>query len=320
MFLLFRISCRAQVHFPLLAAEFPAAVIHTPSFTDGSSAGLQGGVAVLNAARRGHSPPRLPIITFLIRRGTATPPCIRLHRFGCLGQIPIKHPGPGWSDGLPCGVDRGWKYEVSTHVMASYLPYKISVLVFLENKAGEHLLILRSQSPNFGHWSPIGGKLEMNVGESPFECAVRETCEETGLRITGDDLHLFAMIAEKAYEGESHWLMFLFRCRRPIEASPARHLRGPFRVFQPGGDRGSAHPGDGSRGIMAGLRPLPRPFCGAARRLRPRSSRAGNHRGGNPAGGLTVLRSGGCRKRQPALDKFPPMSIITCNLQMMFHS
>jgi len=112
--------------------------------------------------------------------------------------------------------------------MSSTLPYKISVLVFLENPAGDQLLILRRKSPNKGNWSPIGGKLEMMVGESPFECAVRETREETGFAISTDDLHLFSMIAEKAYEGQSHWLMFLFRCRRPIPALPPEIEEGAF--------------------------------------------------------------------------------------------
>jgi 8-oxo-dGTP diphosphatase len=112
--------------------------------------------------------------------------------------------------------------------MSPVLPYKISVLVFLQNQAGEQLLILRRKAPNLGNWSPIGGKLEMATGESPFECAARETFEETGLRISADDLHLFAMIAEKAYEGQSHWLMCLFCCRRRLEALPADIAEGRF--------------------------------------------------------------------------------------------
>lgn len=111
------------------------------------------------------------------------------------------------------------------------LSYKIAVLVFLENTAGEHLLLLRAKPPNLGVWSPIGGKLETAVGESPFECAVRETMEETGHAITTADLHLFAMIAEKAYEGESHWLMFLFRCRVPLASVPADMHEGRFGFF-----------------------------------------------------------------------------------------
>lgn len=112
--------------------------------------------------------------------------------------------------------------------MSPAIPYKLAVLVFLENEAGDHLLILRAKPPNLGVWSPIGGKLEMATGESPFECAVRETREETGFEVTTDDLHLFAMIAEKAYEGESHWLMFLFRVTKPIPYLPPDIKEGRF--------------------------------------------------------------------------------------------
>ena len=115
--------------------------------------------------------------------------------------------------------------------MIPVLPYKISVLVFIENAVGEQLLLLRAKQPNLGVWTPIGGKLEMATGESPFECAVRETHEETGLTVTTDDLHLFAMIAEKAYEGDTHWLMFLFRCQKPITALPPDIKEGRFAFF-----------------------------------------------------------------------------------------
>lgn len=110
-------------------------------------------------------------------------------------------------------------------------PYKIAVLVFLENAAGEQLLLHRAKPPNLGAWSPIGGKLELATGESPFECAVRETMEETGFAVETKDLHLFAMIAEKAYEGQSHWLLFLFRCRRPIPRLPPDMVEGKFGFF-----------------------------------------------------------------------------------------
>lgn len=111
------------------------------------------------------------------------------------------------------------------------LGYKIAVLVFLENSQGEHLLLLRAKPPNLGAWSPIGGKLETSTGESPFECAARETFEETGFHITPADLHLFAMIAEKAYEGQSHWLLFLFRCRRAMDTLPPEFAEGKFAFY-----------------------------------------------------------------------------------------
>lgn len=111
------------------------------------------------------------------------------------------------------------------------LGYKIAVLVFIQNSSGEHLLLLRAKAPNLGTWSPIGGKLETALGESPFECAVRETAEETGHVVAASDLHLFAMIAEKAYEGASHWLLFLFRCTKPLDALPAAMDEGRFGFF-----------------------------------------------------------------------------------------
>ncbi len=114
---------------------------------------------------------------------------------------------------------------------APSLAYKIAVLVFLENEKGEQLLMLRAKAPNLGSWSPIGGKLEMATGESPHQCAVRETEEETGLKLEVADLHLFSMLAEKAYEGQGHWLLFLFRSRKPIGALPPDISEGKFAFF-----------------------------------------------------------------------------------------
>lgn len=115
--------------------------------------------------------------------------------------------------------------------MSAALPYKISVLVFLENRVGELLLMLRAKQPNLGVWSPIGGKLEMDTGESPFQCAVREIGEEVGLQVRESDLHLFAMIAEKAYQGHNHWLMFLFHCKLPLESLPPDIVEGKFAFW-----------------------------------------------------------------------------------------
>ena len=100
------------------------------------------------------------------------------------------------------------------------LAHRTAVLVFMENAQSELLLLLRAKPPNLGVWSPPGGKLETTLGESPFECAARETREETGIVAGPEDFHLFAMISEKAYEGEAHWLLFLFRLKRPVTSLP----------------------------------------------------------------------------------------------------
>jgi 8-oxo-dGTP diphosphatase len=115
--------------------------------------------------------------------------------------------------------------------VAGVTPFKISVLVFLRDRAGRLLLIQRRKAPNRDCWSPIGGKLEMARGESPFECAVRETAEETSLAVNDGDLHLFGYISEKNYEGGGHWLMFLFDCAKPLPALPPTGDEGHFGLF-----------------------------------------------------------------------------------------
>jgi 8-oxo-dGTP diphosphatase len=109
--------------------------------------------------------------------------------------------------------------------------FKISVLVFLRDGAGRLLLIKRRKAPNLGCWSPIGGKLEMGQGESPFECAIRETEEEVGLKAAMEEFHLFGYVSEKNYEGGAHWLMFLFDCKKPLPGLPPTGEEGEFGLF-----------------------------------------------------------------------------------------
>ncbi|MFM9000370.1 MAG: NUDIX hydrolase [Opitutia bacterium] len=115
--------------------------------------------------------------------------------------------------------------------MSAGLPFKLSALVFLRDAGGRLLMMRRNKAPNLGRWSPIGGKVETALGESPFECAVRETAEEAGLAVTADDLHLFGMITERGYEGQSHWLMFLFTCAKPLPGVPPDIAEGSFGLF-----------------------------------------------------------------------------------------
>ena len=113
------------------------------------------------------------------------------------------------------------------------LPYKLSVLLFLRGVTGELLLIKRRKEPNRGLWSGIGGKLEMGLGESPYECAIREASEEVNMDLTESDLHLFCMIAEKNYEARTHWLMFLFDCKKAIADLPPPIEEGEFEFHHP---------------------------------------------------------------------------------------
>jgi 8-oxo-dGTP diphosphatase len=97
------------------------------------------------------------------------------------------------------------------------LPFKVAVLCYLYDEAGRLLLLHRVKDPNRGMYSPIGGKLEVHEGEAPHDCARREIREEAGLDVPVDLLHLTGLVSERAYEGETHWLIFLYEVRRVID-------------------------------------------------------------------------------------------------------
>lgn len=100
------------------------------------------------------------------------------------------------------------------------LPYRIAALCFLFDAQGRTLLLHRAKPPNLDLYSPIGGKLEQALGESPTRCAQREIQEEAGLDIAIGDLHLTGIVSERAFEGKGHWLMFLYEVTRPVELPP----------------------------------------------------------------------------------------------------
>lgn len=108
------------------------------------------------------------------------------------------------------------------------LPHKISTLLYAFNNDDDVLLLERAKEPNRGLWSPPGGKLHTREGESPWACACREAREELGLDLGPRDLHLTGIISEHGYEGQAHWLMFLFEIRRRVNALPPACDEGRF--------------------------------------------------------------------------------------------
>jgi len=112
------------------------------------------------------------------------------------------------------------------------LPYKIATLLYCFNERDEVLLLERTRPPNVGLWSPCGGKLKTEIGESPYACACREAEEEMNWRISAADLHLTGLVSEHGYEGETHWLMFLFEVKPKLERLPATHREGRFQFFR----------------------------------------------------------------------------------------
>ena len=90
------------------------------------------------------------------------------------------------------------------------------MLCYLYDEDNRLLLLRRNKEPNKEKYSPIGGKLEASIGESPHACAIREIHEESGVVVGPCDIRLSGMLAETAYEGETHWLIFLYEVTRTI--------------------------------------------------------------------------------------------------------
>jgi 8-oxo-dGTP diphosphatase len=111
------------------------------------------------------------------------------------------------------------------------LPYKIATLLYAFNERAEVLLLERAQEPNRGLWSPPGGKLHMADGESPHACAQREAHEELGVEFQPVDLHLTGLVSEHGYEGQAHWLMFLFEVKPRLMTLPPPIREGRFAYF-----------------------------------------------------------------------------------------
>lgn len=125
---------------------------------------------------------------------------------------------------MPFGAARAFFCAVA-------LPYKISTLLYCFNERDEVLLMERAREPNRGLWSPCGGKLMTETGESPYACACREACEEIGLAISCNDLHLLGVVSEHGYQGQAHWLMFLFEVKPRLTKLPPPHEEGRFQFF-----------------------------------------------------------------------------------------
>jgi 8-oxo-dGTP diphosphatase len=113
------------------------------------------------------------------------------------------------------------------------LPHKIATLLYCFNERDEVLLMERLRDPNKGLWSPCGGKLMTEIGESPYACACREAREEIGSELKTSDLHLAGIVSEHGYEGQAHWLMFLFEVKPRLRtaALPPAHAEGRFAFF-----------------------------------------------------------------------------------------
>lgn len=91
----------------------------------------------------------------------------------------------------------------------------------------------RKKEPNMGLYSPIGGKLDVVLGESPAQCARREVMEEAGVDVPIERLHLMGMVSEQAFEGRGHWLMFVYRVLGAVRVEPHEMREGKLDWHEP---------------------------------------------------------------------------------------
>lgn len=113
------------------------------------------------------------------------------------------------------------------------LPYRLACLCDLRDAQGRVLLIRRLKEPNCGLCSPIGGKLDMETGESPAQCAQREIHEEAGIRVPIERIRLVGLISECAFEGRGHWLLFYYRVLGAVEVEPGPMKEGLLEWHEP---------------------------------------------------------------------------------------
>ncbi|MEK7648067.1 MAG: NUDIX domain-containing protein [Patescibacteria group bacterium] len=109
--------------------------------------------------------------------------------------------------------------------MVPQLPTLNYTLCFCLHR-GDILLLLRAKEPNLNHWNGVGGKIE--PGESPAQCATRETCEETGFDPAAAQRRELGVVtwhpAGAAPEGGMHVFQFAFpdSWQRPFDSLDMR--------------------------------------------------------------------------------------------------
>lgn len=81
----------------------------------------------------------------------------------------------------------------------------------------QFLLLERARPPHVGKYVPVGGKLE--PFESPDHAAIRETYEETGIRIAPEALHFGGVLVETS-PIDYNWQCHIYLADIPFQAPP----------------------------------------------------------------------------------------------------
>lgn len=85
------------------------------------------------------------------------------------------------------------------------LGYKTSASMVILRHGTKYLLLNRNKEPFIGHYVPVGGKLDPH--ESPLDCAIRETLEETGISIAPPQ---YCGLLVESSPIKYNWIVFIY--------------------------------------------------------------------------------------------------------------
>ncbi|KAH6633914.1 NUDIX hydrolase domain-like protein [Chaetomium sp. MPI-SDFR-AT-0129] len=97
--------------------------------------------------------------------------------------------------------------------MATAPVVRVGVAAIVQDAQGRMVTGTRKGSHGHGQWQFPGGHLE--VGESYFSCAERETLEETGLVVRAEK---FLALTNDVFSATKHYITIFVLCRRAYEA------------------------------------------------------------------------------------------------------
>ncbi|MEL6627045.1 MAG: NUDIX domain-containing protein [Bacteroidota bacterium] len=79
----------------------------------------------------------------------------------------------------------------------------------------QYLLLKRIKPPHQGRYTPVGGKIDPH--ESPKDAAIRETWEETGIRVS----HMrYAGILTETSPIKYNWILYVYVAEIPWQPAP----------------------------------------------------------------------------------------------------